>query len=45
MNIIILSILMAIAVIAVSARYITAKAREVDKQLDRPDLIELEEYK
>lgn len=31
MNIIILSILMAIAVIAVSTRYITVKAREVDK--------------
>lgn len=45
MNIIILSILMAIAVIAVSVRYITAKAREVDKQLDRPDLIGLEEWK
>jgi hypothetical protein len=32
MNIIILSILIAIAVIAVSTRYITVKAREVDKQ-------------
>lgn len=32
MNIIILSILMAISVIAISTRYITAKAREVDKQ-------------
>lgn len=33
MNIIILSILMAVAVIAVSARYITVKAGEVDKKL------------
>ena len=32
MNIIILSILMAIAVIAVSTRYVNNKAREVDKQ-------------
>ena len=31
MNIIILSILMAIAVIAVSVRYVISKAREVDK--------------
>lgn len=31
MNIIILSILMAIAVIAISVRYVIAKAREVDK--------------
>lgn len=31
MNIIILSILMTLAVIAVSARYVNNKAREVDK--------------
>lgn len=33
MNIIILSTLIAVAVIAVSARYITTKAKEVDKKL------------
>jgi len=34
MNIIILSTLTAIAVIAVSTRYITVKAGEVDKKLE-----------
>ncbi|NME95343.1 hypothetical protein HF847_04960 [Clostridium cochlearium] len=41
MNIIILSIFIAIATIVVSFRYVTAKTRQVDKQLNRPDLIEL----
>lgn len=38
MNIIILSILMAIAVIAVSVRYITAKAREIDKEFKEEEI-------
>lgn len=32
MNIIILSMLISVAVIAISVRYVIAKAREVDKQ-------------
>jgi len=35
MNIIILSILIAIAVIAISTRYVNNKAREIDKKLNR----------
>ncbi|BDR84892.1 hypothetical protein [Clostridium tetani] len=35
MNIIILSVFMAVAVISVSIRYITTKAREVDMRLER----------
>lgn len=46
MNIIILSILIAIAIVAVSARYINNKVQAIENKesLDRPDLIEEEGF-